>query len=299
MYLPYEIRNAQILISVKTYPQPSTTYDELVCTAGFLPDGTWIRLYPVPLRGLPSWQQYQKYHWITLDLIRNTKDFRPESYRPLKGAEYLQLGERLGTTGNWEERKKYALKEVFTSMGELIQRAKSPEKKSLATLKPREILDFVVEKTDREWKPQWIENSNQLSYFDLDEQGEGHKRNIIRKLPFKYFYRFRAEGDREPRKLMIADWEIGALFWREFDKTHDEDYANKQVTKKFFYEFLEKNDLSFFLGTTHEYHNVSPDPFIIIGVFYPLKEDSLAKKTKRAVPIKIEGVSQPPLFDFS
>lgn len=136
MYLPHEIRNAQILISVKTYPQPSQTYDELVCTAGFLADGTWIRLYPVPFLGLPAWQQYQKYCWITLDLIRNTKDFRPESYRPLKGAEYLQLGEQLGTARNWEERKKYALKEVFTSMGELIQRAKSREQNHWPHLNP-------------------------------------------------------------------------------------------------------------------------------------------------------------------
>lgn len=30
----------RILISVKTYPTLSTTYDELVCTAGFREDGS-------------------------------------------------------------------------------------------------------------------------------------------------------------------------------------------------------------------------------------------------------------------
>ena len=39
----------KILISVTTYPLPSRSYDELVCTAGFLEDGSWIRIYPVPL----------------------------------------------------------------------------------------------------------------------------------------------------------------------------------------------------------------------------------------------------------
>ena len=34
----------RILISVTTYPLPSRSYDELVCTAGFLEDGTWIRI---------------------------------------------------------------------------------------------------------------------------------------------------------------------------------------------------------------------------------------------------------------
>ena len=40
----------KVLITVKTYPTLSAKYDELVCTAGFKEDGTWIRLYPVPFR---------------------------------------------------------------------------------------------------------------------------------------------------------------------------------------------------------------------------------------------------------
>lgn len=98
---------------------------------------------------------------------------------------------------------------------------------------------------------------------------------------------------------MIADWEIGALFWREFDKTKDEAYANQQVMKKFFYEFPAKHDLCFFLGTTHEYHHVSPNPFIIIGVFYPLRENGPSKKSGHIKPLPIKELSQPPLFDFS
>ena len=39
----------KVLISVKTYPTLSEKYDELVCTAGFLEDGSWIRIYPIPL----------------------------------------------------------------------------------------------------------------------------------------------------------------------------------------------------------------------------------------------------------
>ncbi len=298
MYLPHEIRNAQILISVKTYPQPSGKYDELVCTAGFLPDGKWIRLYPVPFRSLPAWEQYHKYHWITLSLIRNTKDFRPESYRPSIGAEDIQLGEHLGTTQNWAKRKEYALKEVFTSMNTLIQRAKSEEKKSLATLKPREIIDFVIEPTEREWKPQWREQLIQLSYLDQNEQGEGQARKILPKLPFKYSYKFLTEGDQQPRKLMIEDWELGALYWNCYYRNRDEEYANHQVTKKFFYELPTKNDLFFFVGTTHQYHNIAPNPFIIIGLFYPLRPPAASATSRpKVTPLEKEGLSQLPLFD--
>lgn len=33
-------------------------------------------------------------------------------------------------------------------------------------------------------------------------------------------------------------------------------------------------DLYFFMGTTHRHHFVGPNPFIIIGVFYPPKVDN-------------------------
>ena len=32
----------KVLITVKTYPAISKKYEELVCTAGFLEDGSWI-----------------------------------------------------------------------------------------------------------------------------------------------------------------------------------------------------------------------------------------------------------------
>jgi hypothetical protein len=42
----------RILITVKTYPTLSRKYGETVCTAGIRPDGSWVRLYPVPFRRL-------------------------------------------------------------------------------------------------------------------------------------------------------------------------------------------------------------------------------------------------------
>lgn len=38
----------KVLITVTTYPLPSRSYDELVCIAGILENGEWIRIYPVP-----------------------------------------------------------------------------------------------------------------------------------------------------------------------------------------------------------------------------------------------------------
>lgn len=40
-------RDLKVLITVKTYPIPSDTYDELVCTAGVTELGDFVRLYPL------------------------------------------------------------------------------------------------------------------------------------------------------------------------------------------------------------------------------------------------------------
>jgi hypothetical protein len=75
---------------------------------------------------------------------------------------------------------------------------------------------------------------------------------------------------------MIEDWEIDALFWNcLFRADGDEEVAKQLVRQKYFDEFIEQKDLYFFIGTTLRYHNVSPNPFVIIGVFYPPKTSQL------------------------
>jgi hypothetical protein len=270
MYLPESINNAKVLITVKTYPLPSNKYEELVCTAGVLEDGKWIRIYPIPFRSLPQEKKFEKYEWIQLDLVRNTSDFRPESYKPKSDASNIKILCKIGTDHEWAERKIYILKEVFTSFDNLISLAKGETIKSLATFQPREIVDFIIEEDTRTWKEQWVANYEQYALFEIDSKGEGVLRKIVDKLPYKYSYRFLCEGEIKPRTLMIEDWEIGALYWNCLKQADgDETEANKLVRKKYFEEFLNKKDIHLFVGTTKQYHNVAPNPFVIIGVFYP------------------------------
>ena len=275
-YLPDELPNARVLITVKTYPLPSRSYTELVCTAGLLDGEKWMRMQPIPFRFLQDEQKkYPKYSWVELSLTRNTSDFRPESYSPKLGVdEPIKVLQQIGTDKGWAARKSFVLKEVFTSMNELIELAKNPnQRKSLATLKPSRIVDFVIEEDDREWKKEWKDQLKQFNMFELPTQ-RGHKK-LVRKLPYKFSYRFFSEGDKEPRKMMIEDWEIGALFWNCLYRTDgDEQAAVELVKQKYLEEFSEK-DLYLFVGTTKQFHNVAPNPFVIIGVFYPPKTDQL------------------------
>jgi len=277
MYLPLEIKKAEVLITVKTYPLPSSKYEELVCTAGFLRDGKWIRIYPIPFRSLPYGNRFSKYQWIKLDLIRNKKDFRPESYRPIGEANNsIELLEHWVTKNKdgWQKRKEIALKEVVTNFGALIKEAYSESKTSLATVKPIEIIDFEIKQDTRDWKQQWQAYYDQYDMFEIDESGENKLREKLQKVPYKYYYHFLTEGDAKPRRIMIEDWEIGALYWNSLKSTEgDEVEANKLVKKKYFETFLSSKDLYLFVGTTLKYHGMNaPNPFVIIGVFYPPKE---------------------------
>ena len=139
----------RIYIVVKTYPTISNEYAELVCTASVLEDGSWIRLYPVPFRKLEEYQRYPKYSWIEVDVERNSKDFRPESYRPTLTT--LSVGAKQKKT-DWDERRRLVFKnkEIYTNLQELYDKAKN-DFTSLAVFKPTKILDFIAEPVDRNW----------------------------------------------------------------------------------------------------------------------------------------------------
>jgi hypothetical protein len=274
MYLPKEIPSAKVLMTVKTYPRPTPTYEEIVCSAGILETGQWIRIYPIPFRELPSGSQFKKFSWIQLDLVKNDRDFRRESYKPKRMfEEKITTMDHIGTRGEWLERKRLVLQEIFTSMQELIDLAYD-EDKSLATMRPLEITGFAIEEeSERDWDKNLTRQLNQMKLFETTPDGIGEKKSIVKKLPYRYYYQFVTEGDSFPRKLQIFDWEISALFWNCLDKSGgDENNANELVRHKYFDEFVNTKDLYLFLGTTYTHHKKKADnPFTIIGVFAPPK----------------------------
>jgi len=265
----------KVLITVTTYPLPSRSYDELVCTAGVLENGDWIRIYPVPLSFLTDLKgsgklNRVKYTWIELDLNDRTDDFRPESHSPVNyDFKDITIGETINTDGNWAVRKDYCLKKVYINKTQLLEDSKAPGNISLATFKPSKILGLEIEEDKREWKDVWKELRNQGNLFDTVKPIE----KLIPKLPYKFYYRFTDDSGVES-KLMIEDWEIGALYWNCLRSADgDEAVALNKVKEQYEENFIKNKDLYFFLGTTKEWHRRrSNNPFVIIGVFYPKKE---------------------------
>lgn len=266
----------KVLITVTTYPLPSRSYDELVCTAGVLENGDWIRIYPVPLKFLSGLRkdgkvESFKYNWIELDLEKRTDDFRPESHSPINyDFKDVQLFGKIDTKNNWAERKVFCINNFYTNLTQLIEDSKAPKNISLATFKPANIIGFEIEEEEnREWKDEWKELRKQGDLFEQDRNPEIQ----IPKLPYKFYYRFNDETGRESR-LMIEDWEIGALYWNCLKSAEgDEGEALKKVRAKYEKEFIKDKEVYLFLGTTKEWHmRRSKNPFVIIGVFYPKKE---------------------------
>ena len=115
----------KVLITIKTYPSLSEKYDELVCTAGFLEDGSMIRIYPVPFRKLDYEKQYKKYQWIEIDLEKRSSDFRPESLKPVDIDKAFKIGKFIDSS-QWNKRRELVLCKVYTDMSDLIRKAKDP-----------------------------------------------------------------------------------------------------------------------------------------------------------------------------
>ena len=267
----------RILITVKTYPVPSRTYSELVCTGGIREDGSWVRIYPAPLRFFNDQAKYAKYQWIEIDLQKNPKDHRPESYIPTN-MDAIVLGDIVKPQDDWQQRRQLILNQnrIYTNLNEIIKLAHD-NKISMAIFKPTKIIDFIAEPAPREWDIDRVTAAlaakAQGSLFDdFDDDLD----KLMPKVPYKFRYIFEDnEGKRS--SLMIEDWETGQLYWNCLRRAeNNEQIAVKKVREKYFDEFLKKKDLYFFLGTTFQFHQMkSRNPYVIIGTFHPPRQVQL------------------------
>ena len=255
----------RVYILVKTYPTISNKYAELVCTAGVLENGSWIRLYPMPFRLLEDEQKFKKYTWIDVEVERNLADFRPESYRPNLSSVFVYNN---NSKVDWAERRKIVFNNnvIYTNLHKLIDESRKKPPKSLAIFKPTKIIDFKINEIEREWNKEKIDSlyneSLQLNLFKTVEEVDKEFK-VVRKLPYKFSYSF-IDDEGTESTLMIEDWEIGMLYFNCLKRTNgDEKKATEAVKQKYFMDFVNKKDLYFFLGTTKANHYISKSLFRI------------------------------------
>ena len=195
----------KVLILVMTYPNPSNSHIETICTAGMTEVGEWVRLYPIDYRYLDPSKRFHKYQWVEIELgpSSNSNDHRKESRNPNLDSMCM-LGEPLSSSNNWADRKKFVSRLPLHTRNELWD-LHEQEKVSLGDVKPSKVIDLKIEPADTNWSPKKEQMLRQFRLF-------GPQPKPLTKLPYKFSYIYECHDDIKPHRGMIEDWELGVLF---------------------------------------------------------------------------------------
>ena len=249
----------RILVVVKTYPNPSSTYGETVCCAGVdLDSGEWVRLYPITFRGLAD-RQFEKFQEIRCRATRPRDDNRPESWRVDQDSIEL-VGEPMKPGPRGWQRRMASLPMVDQSL-EAIREAQSARGTSLGMFRPKEIV-----RLQRRPAEPWDEK--QRAYLRRQHLNLGaevsRELSELEQIPWSFAYEFRCDDDRctKEHTLSIIDWEIGAAY-RTWKRTYGDAWEEK-LRQKFEVE-LPATDLHLVVGNLAAHRQT----FVIIGLVRP------------------------------
>ena len=253
------IENKRVLVTVKAYPQPSKAYRETVCVAGVTDEGKWIRLFPVTFRSLAEGAKFKTYAWITVQAWKTPRDPRPESYHI--EPDSINVESIVAPGKDWMNRWDILRPLVSPSLEALRARQKQ-DKASLGLIKPREILDLVIEPAEEQkWSSADLEKLLRQSLFDTEEQG--HPLRLLEKIPYRFAYRFLCDDPAcTGHNLSIISWEVMESF-RRWQTKYGEDWQRKFREK--YWDFMLQRDLHFYVGNMASH----PTSWLIIGLYYP------------------------------
>ena len=252
-----EYVDTEVLITVMTYPHPSRQSKELVCTAGILEDGSWVRLYPIDYRYMPPGQRFKKYQRIRIGLASRGagNDRRKESRRPDLTSLKL-LGEPLDT-----KERRPIMENLAHSTVIRLREQYEKDSTSLGIVRPVQIIDFIAEPADPLWKPEWEAVLAQIDIFSGPPKA-------LRKIPYKFSFRFRCEDSGEAvHTAMVEDWELGVLFIKESERLGSDEAAATSVLKHYRDTICGPDrDVRFLMGTVFPYN-----AWVIVGIYWPPK----------------------------
>lgn len=254
----------KILITAKTYPSLSKKYEETVCTAGIelgeeQRPAAWVRIYPIPFRYEDNSKKFKLYSVIEAEVEKDLNDSRLESYKIIND-QYEVTGGPLDTKKNWEKRKQV----LFPLLQKSLEEIKT-NNQSIGVIKPREIISIFHQEGEKDW-------SDSQSY-GLAQQNLFKKKKPLDKVPFRFYYQFKCNDEScKGHKLSVIDWGTLELYRKMYAEappgSDKEKYAIKKVIYKLEY-FSKETDLHFIVGNQKLHRN----SFMIIGLFYPKKED--------------------------
>jgi hypothetical protein len=265
MALRVQGETAKVLITVKTAPQPSTSYGDTVCVAGVrldTPKPEWIRLYPIPFRWLDSDQKFRKYDIVDLEVRRRDQDSRLESYSPT--IESIQI---VGHLDDWKAREPIMRGLNRTTTCDLRAAAKvshSAPSLGIVSIADIERLEFEA---NAGWTPkEEAKIAEALRSQREDLFGTTHAPPKLVAPRFKVKYHYRCEHTKCPgHDGQILDWELTELQRRQ---PADDEVLKSEVTKRFLTQMYNaKKATSFFMGNFEA--AIKRQSFSVLGVYYP------------------------------
>ena len=262
----------KILIVAKTYPSKSKKYTELVCTAGLDEEGNWYRIYPIPTQSLKEYEGLKKYTWIEAEISKDGSDNRPESHKI--NISTVKLLDTIPSEQQWAYRKDVVLRsKVYTNLTEIIKLANKENSLSLCLFKPTQCHHVYFESKEKEIfteeeKKAYI-NAN-LNLFEHRSNCEVEFR-MMPALPYSIKLEFE-DNQSKKSKMNILDWEINQLYWTLKNKKKSDVEIKKGIKEKLLW-MIETRDIYLYLGTMKQMHGWTNNPFTIIGLFYPPKDN--------------------------
>jgi hypothetical protein len=256
------LARSRFLILVKTYPNPSRSLQEVVCTAAMREDGALVRLYPIPFRSIPEAQRFKKWQWIEADVRKSRVDTRPDSYKvdvqTLRCLDWMPAGE--GWRNRWR-----TIKHLVSPSLEHLEQRQSKEGWSLGLIKPANLVDFKIEPAEH---TEWTITERQKLLGAEGAQtlfGPSREVDLLEKIPLKFSYVFNCKTPcTGPHTRMLEDWEIGQS-WRKWRHEYSKDVLLAKLRERYFDRPAATQNLFLFLGTLAQY----PKTWIAIGQIQP------------------------------
>jgi hypothetical protein len=255
---------SRLLVTVKAYPNPSTTYGETVCVAGVTVDDPrgpqWQRLYPLQFRDMESEKQFRKWDIITVTTTMPRSDHRPESRCPLPDTiERIRHIE--SDRAGWAERRLLLEPVTADSMCEVRRRERS-DRTSLAAIRPADISDIRIELNEEAGRVH-TSVAGQLSFARPDKR-------LLDILPYRFKFMYRCSDPRcNGHAQTIVDWELGQFFRRQLQAGVSVRDAGDRTRDRWMEVVCgPTRDPLFFVGNQSKH----PTSFLVLGVFWPPRQ---------------------------
>ena len=253
----------RFLILVKTYPVPSASNFEIVCTAGMDTETNRLaRLFPLPFRTMDEARHFKKWDWVEANVTPG-RDGRPDSFRV--DATTIRVVGHEAAGANWSRRMRL-VEHLIAPSYETLAKQQEENGTSLGLIKPAEY-DLVFEDVpNATWSADELDKlAGATGAVDLFGT-RTRPRNLLEKMPVRISYKYKCKSSAcRGHTQFFEDWEVCEAYrsWRA--RYPNEEVLREKLREKFVLQPRAKDNLHLFIGTTARFQKT----WIVIGQMRP------------------------------